>query len=182
MFSQDTWDVSHSQTVEEALAWPIATYQAILLNIILPLTAGQQDLSVAHPEPELPPPDDEILVALVKSSLKRGMFNYLRMLKQYQQTTLTPYTAPLIWIGIEEAKRFALTLYHVWKMYCETRVSTENDCTDLLSSHDLQFSTPISGDLWNAGSVPELVRLAEEEKANGNQICDNEMNWICNWS
>lgn len=55
----------------------------------------------------------DILVALIKSSMKRGMVSYPKMLAQYKQLELKPETAPHIWIGIEEAKRFALTLYHV---------------------------------------------------------------------
>jgi hypothetical protein len=103
------------------------------------------------------------------------------MLNHYQQTALTPHTAPHIWIGIEEAKRFALTMYHIWTMYWETHMSSETGFPDLLSSQHLQFSAPISDDMWNADSIPDLISLVEEEKANGNQVCDNEMNWICNW-
>jgi hypothetical protein len=109
------------------------------------------------------------------------MFSYPSMLKHYQQTALTPQTAPHIWIGIEEAKRFALTMYHIWTMYCEIYMSSETWFPDLLSSNHLQFSAPISDDMWNADSIPDLISLVEEEKANGNQVCDNEMNWICNW-
>lgn len=50
-----------------------------------------------------------------------------------------------------------------------------------IACRDLQFSVPVSDDIWNAESLLGFVQMVEGEKARGNQICDNEMNWICNW-
>ena len=169
--------------------------------------------SIPLEEPAFPPIDTTMLLALVQTCRKRDMFSYPAMLAQYQQTELTPHTALPIWIGIEEAKRFALTLWHVWQMYSASRdlgngdvdVNAERDVdTDEgedmetdgvgdidadgdadedveIACRDLQFSVPVSDDIWNTESLLGFVQMVEGEKARGNQICDNEMNWICNW-
>ncbi|RAR06485.1 putative C6 and C2H2 transcription factor [Stemphylium lycopersici] len=204
----DKWDTSALDANKDAAPlWPMATYQAILLNMILLLTATPtssstvevQSLESNSPkEPSFPPVDTTILLALVKTCRKRNMFSYPAMLAQYQQTELTPHTALPIWIGIEEAKRFALTLWHVWQIYCASRDSDSQDGGDAdggeamdaeldgdggveIACRDLQFSVPVSDDIWNAESLLGFVKMVEGEKERGNQICDNEMNWICNW-
>ncbi|KAH7345832.1 hypothetical protein BKA66DRAFT_506315 [Pyrenochaeta sp. MPI-SDFR-AT-0127] len=177
------WDVSNSHAIEETSTWLMGTYQAILLNVIFSLKTSKQDTCGSHQNRLLAESCHEILIALVKSSMRRGMFSYPKMLAQYREMNLDPHTAPHIWVGIEESKRFALTLYHVWKMYYDTQGSSDPGTgTDLLSLQDLHFSAPVSDDIWNAETVPELIRMVEDKKENGNQICDNEMNWICKWS
>lgn len=88
----------------------MATYQGILLRITFALIKGngkQLDLQLTHQLSEI---SSQLLVALVHSCQKREMFFYPAMLAQFNTDSLPDV---YIWLGIEEAKRFALALYKV---------------------------------------------------------------------
>ncbi|KAF7714155.1 Fungal Zn(2)-Cys(6) and C2H2 domain-containing protein [Penicillium ucsense] len=168
----------------EPTPWPMATYQGILLHLIFSLLISQDqlDLQLTHALPELP---SRLLVALVRSCLKRNMFFYPSMLTQFK-----PGVDPdvFIWLGIEEIKRFCLSLYRVCR---QCRVFDPKILEDaptfsarrgprapgerLLSLTDLQFALPDSDELWDATSGL-AARLAENPAA-----CHNanvEEKWI----
>jgi hypothetical protein len=112
------------------------------------------------------------------------MFYYPAMLAQFN-----PETNPdvFVWLGIEEVKRFCLSLYRVCR---QTRVPDANVLDDpgfldiyrgphersaLLSLGDLQFALPDSDELWHLRS--ELSsRLTETSTSYSNQ--NVEENWI----
>ncbi|EPS31249.1 hypothetical protein PDE_06204 [Penicillium oxalicum 114-2] len=182
---QDESQVQPNDTPSsESTPWPMATYQGILLHLIFALLLSHDhlDLQLTHALPEIP---SRLLVALVRTCLKRNMFFYPSMLTQFK-----PGVDPdvFIWLGIEEVKRFCLSLYRVCR---QSRVSEPNLLEDmssfsphrgprppggrLLSLTDLQFALPDSDELWNTTSGL-AARLAENPTAyqNGNV----EENWI----
>ncbi|KAL4921168.1 hypothetical protein BDW62DRAFT_208536 [Aspergillus aurantiobrunneus] len=146
----------------ESVSWPMASYQGILLHIIFALLTSkdQVDLQLTHALPSTP---TQLLVALVHSCLKQHMFFYPSMLAQFTSTSVPEV---YIWLGIEEVKRFTLTLYKVCRR-------CRGGC--LLSLADLQFALPNSDELWHAGS-DLAAQVAENRSAYRNK--NIEANWI----
>ncbi|KAF2136486.1 uncharacterized protein K452DRAFT_237366 [Aplosporella prunicola CBS 121167] len=167
------WDISEAEGGYDGTPWPIGTYQGILLGVIFALMVNKHDR--AHQIPNFNP---EVLIALVKSCLKRGMFNHHKMLAQYDQPDPDPFTALYIWTGVEEAKRFALSLYQVWRIYRDDAMEG-NDDEDLLPYSQLQFPMPTCDYMWDAESEADLVRRTKEECEKGNRPCEREKEWIC---
>ncbi|KAJ5692992.1 hypothetical protein N7462_002415 [Penicillium macrosclerotiorum] len=187
---RDKWDISCQQTMlhqellfAEPTSWPIATYQGILLHLIFSvLTQRELDLHLTQPLPEVP---SQLLVTLVSNCLRRKMFFYPSILGQFK-SELHPIV--LIWLGIEEIKRFALSLYKVCqsaRVY-DTKLLEQRSPlnsahqpptkrTKLLSLADLQFALPDSDDLWNATS--NLATSVAENSA-AYEMANIEDNWI----
>lgn len=86
----------------------------------------------------------DLLVALVQSCRRLGMFLYPNMLSQYDDTA----PAALVWVGVEETKRFGLALYKVCRM-C-TCPDSARSRSQLLSLTDLSFGMPDSDESWSA--------------------------------
>ncbi|KAJ5552746.1 hypothetical protein N7494_002124 [Penicillium frequentans] len=188
---RENWDISN-QNDEADLSpepssfnptpWPMATYQGILLHVIFSflLNKDQSNLQLTGLLPELP---SRLISALVKTCLKRGMFFYPAIQSQFR-----PEVDPevLIWLGIEEIKRFNLSLYRLYRqvrlnakvledtanfdLSCGTRSSGRN----LLSLADLQFALPDSDELWHMTS--DLAA-----KIAGNTAVYNDKNGEENW-
>lgn len=106
------------------------------------------------------------------------MFFYPSILTQFK-----PGVDPdvFIWLGIEEVKRFCLSLYRVCR---QSRVHDPKLLEDapsfspgksLLSLADLQFALPDKGELWHTTS-DLAARLAENPAAYSNE--NIEENWI----
>ncbi|KAF7596642.1 hypothetical protein BBP40_000564 [Aspergillus hancockii] len=183
---RDGWDISNRPaTSETASPWPMATYQGILLQIIFALIKGDRghvDLHLTHELPEIPA---QLLVALVQSCRNRNMFFYPAMLAEFN---LISVPNVYIWVGIEEAKRYALALYKVCRQ-CRvlgpmplgeslnsiSERGTYSQGRSLLSLADLHFALPDSNELWDASS-DLAARLAENPDDLINK--NIEENWI----
>lgn len=124
----------------------MATYQAMLLHVILALFVAQEkgtsDLSLRH---HIEAEEYNFLAALVQSCRQLGIFSYANMLARYGSTA--PHA--LVWLGMEETKRFGLALYKVCRM-CACPDSANGNRGQLLSLADLTFSMPDSDEVWNA--------------------------------
>lgn len=162
--------------------WPVRTYQGILLNIIFALllsSEGQHtrrgtfrlDLKAGKTVP-LSEDKSRILVALIKSCLQRGMFCYPDMLSQFIGRSSNFI---FIWVGIEEVKRLALTLFRVWSICNE---GSDEGGDKLLSTKDLKFSMPEQDILWIAPSDEDLLRCLERGMRDGTAMKNGEEHWI----
>ncbi|KAJ5952157.1 uncharacterized protein N7479_010570 [Penicillium vulpinum] len=190
---RENWDMlnhsdePHSQCHEKSSSgtpWPMATYQGILLHLIfsLLLNHDRSGLELTQVLPEIP---SQLLVSLVHSCLKRHMFFYPSILAQFE---LGVDPDVFIWLGIEEVKRFNLSLYRVCRhsrvLETELLEDAPNSSSwrgpqspdgSLLSLADLQFAVPDSDELWHATS--NLAAKIEEKQAA--YINENiEGNWI----
>lgn len=134
----------------------MATYQAVLLHVILALFIEQRkgtfDLALRY---RIEPEEYDLLVALVRCCRRLGMFSYTNMVARYRSTA--PHA--LIWLGMEETKRFGLALYKVCRM-CSCPDSANGDRSQLLSLADLTFCMPDSDEIWNApiNVGPEVLK------------------------
>jgi len=128
----------------------MATYQSVLLNVIFALLNAKEqtipDLSLRY---QLQPEKYELLVRLVQSCRRLGMFSYPNMLAQHSPTA----PLALVWVNVEEIKRFGLALYKVCRM-CTQPDSTGGDINgakhELLGLNDMLFCMPDSDEVWNA--------------------------------
>ncbi|CAP95628.1 Pc21g07310 [Penicillium rubens Wisconsin 54-1255] len=164
--------------------WPMATYQGILLHLIFSLLQNHDpsDLQLTQVLPEIP---SQLLVSLVHSCLKRRMFFYPSILAQFKQG-IDPDV--FVWLGIEEVKRFNLSLYRVCRhaQVYDTRLleaapsssprrGPRSPGGSLLSLTDLQFAVPDSDELWHATS-DLAVKIAGSEAAYANDNIEDK--WI----
>ncbi|THC97860.1 hypothetical protein EYZ11_002660 [Aspergillus tanneri] len=167
---QDKWEAPSQHNAEPPSSWPMATYQGILLQIIFALLKGNQglNLQLTHELPTLPL---QLLKALVRTCLKRKMFFYPSIVAQFKNTLPDVY----IWVGVEEVKRFALSLYKVCRSCRVPDTDASSQGRSLLSLADLQFALPDSDELWHASS--DLAsRLAEDRSAYRER--NSEERWI----
>ncbi|KAJ6184589.1 hypothetical protein N7519_005890 [Penicillium mononematosum] len=162
----------------------MATYQGILLHLIFSLLHNHDpsDLQLSQVLPEIP---SQLLVSLVRSCLKRRMFFYPSILAQFKQG-VDPDV--FIWLGIEEVKRFNLSLYRVCRHARVYDTKLLEDAPNfnprrgprspderLLSLADLQFAVPGSDELWHATS-DLAVKIAGSEAAYANDNIEDK--WI----
>lgn len=132
------------------------TYQSILLQLIFALLIARQETTFdLNLRCHLPLPKHELLTSLVETCRQLGLLSYPNMLAQH------PPTAPvaLIWVSVEEAKRFGLALYKLCRL-CGPNQVVSPDAEDyggsrrseLLTLADLDFSMPDGDEIWNASS------------------------------
>ncbi|KAE8388980.1 hypothetical protein BDV23DRAFT_157853 [Aspergillus alliaceus] len=147
----DQWFIPESRSLQNtSTCWPMATYQSVLLQVIFALLNAKEqtipDLSFRY---RLQPDEYELLVRLVQSCRRLGMFIYPNMLAQHGPTA----PLALVWVNVEEIKRFGLALYKVCRM-CTRSDSAGGDINgakcELLGLHDLLFCLPDSDEVWNA--------------------------------
>jgi hypothetical protein len=94
----------------------------------------------------------------------------------------------LVWVSVEEVKRFGLALYKLCRLCsqpCEPTEAVEGDGgtgtglrSELLTLVDLDFCMPDSDEVWNTppGTEPEFIRTtALQETGRDNRDSDN---WI----
>ncbi|GFF73013.1 hypothetical protein IFM60648_03830 [Aspergillus lentulus] len=145
----DRWRVSNQN---QSTSWPMATYQSVLLQCIFALfLAGDRaaiDLNLRY---RIQDDEYDLLVTLVESCRLGGIFSYPNMLAQH--SSAVPLT--LVWLNIEEIKRFGLALYKVCRM--STRLETtgadaSSAESELLTLADLSFGMPDSDEAWNSTS------------------------------
>ncbi|KAF4151450.1 hypothetical protein CNMCM6936_000708 [Aspergillus lentulus] len=176
---RDNWAAINSES-EVQSPWPMATYQAILLQIIFAFlkdTHSQVDICLAR---TIPTTCSRLLTTLTDTCLRKNMFFYPEILAQVSRDSVPDV---FIWVGIEEVKRFALALYKVCRScHIQCKNGPRNNLhrtqrgRSLLTLADLQFSLPDSDELWNATS-DLAARLAEDRPL----YYDNnntEANWI----
>jgi hypothetical protein len=167
IFPQNQWDHSSLDPVRGThISCPITTYQSVLLHVILSILMTRDsravDLGLRHC---IPAEEYDLLMALVRSCQRLGIFSYPDMLAQHHPD------APLkmIWVGVEEMKRFALALYKVAHI-CTVMNTRETSQEKLLTLADLSFPTPDSDEMWDhPGTDPEaLPRVAAQNNRTEN--------------
>ncbi|EAW17513.1 C2H2 type zinc finger domain protein [Aspergillus fischeri NRRL 181] len=176
---RDNWAATNSES-EVQSPWPMATYQAILLQIIFAFlkdTHSQVDIRLARTIPTSC--CSRLLTTLTDTCVRKNMFFYPEILARFSRDSVPDV---FIWVGIEEVKRFALALYKVCRschIQCKNgprNLHGNQRGRSLLTLADLRFSLPDSDELWNATS-DLAARLAED----GPLYYDNinaETNWI----
>lgn len=94
----------------------------------------------------------------------------------------------LVWVSVEELKRFGLALYKLCRLCsqpCQPTKAVEGDGgtgtglrSELLTLVDLDFCMPDSDEIWNTppGTGPESVRIAASQQTSRDNR-DSE-NWI----
>ncbi|CAG8388286.1 unnamed protein product [Penicillium salamii] len=169
------WDHSSAEPDQIIdIKWPIATYQSVLLQVIFSIfttrDSGGVDFGLRH---RIPAEDYSLLNALVQSCRNLGIFSYPEMLNQYPAGT--PIT--MIWVGVEEMKRFALALYKVTHI-CTTVDRQANASEKLMTVADLAFSMPYSDETWSLSKETEGQTLSKATaQASQKRDGDNEK-WI----
>lgn len=155
----------------------MTTYQSVLLNVILALLIAKENASVdLNFRFRLPADKYELLVALVQSCRRWGMFSYVNMLGQLNADA----PLALIWVNTEETKRFGLALYKVCRLSaCSGTAgeSADGRINELLTLADMSFCMPDNDMLWNTRSAmgSEMSMLAFSAHAKDNR---DPKNWI----
>ncbi|PYI03537.1 C6 and C2H2 transcription factor [Aspergillus sclerotiicarbonarius CBS 121057] len=158
--------------------WPMATYQSILLQLIYALLVAKHEMSLdLNLRCQLPAPQYELLTSLVTTCRRRGMFSYPTMLAQHHADA----PIALIWVGVEEVKRFGLALYKLCRL-CARRddasghASTDGDgsgVSELLTLSDLDFCLPDSDAAWEAAPASGAEAGSIRSLAMGQTCRDN---------
>ncbi|PLB43624.1 transcription factor with C2H2 and Zn(2)-Cys(6) DNA binding domain [Aspergillus steynii IBT 23096] len=170
---QTTWEDLSSQSDTLSSAWPIATYQGILLYLIFSLRIAPQEPRSFNLKIQLSAPDYQILIALVSTCRRHHVFSYPAMLGRYHSIE----SVTCIWVGVEEIKRFGLALYKVSRICCgASEVGEDRD--QLLGLADLQFPAPDGNHLWEARSNPELIYLLAGIRRDGHLARSQSGRWI----
>ncbi|KAL6229743.1 hypothetical protein BDW75DRAFT_224525 [Aspergillus navahoensis] len=136
------WDASEVEGACSTCFWPIATYQAILLHLILSVIIKADGVVKLDLNASISATDLAILKSLVGSCRNLGMLFYPNMLARYKETDLPSF----VWVGIEEVKRFSMALYKL----CAKVSSSSADDSSLLHARELQFPLPSNDPLWNS--------------------------------
>lgn len=152
-----------------ASAWPIATYQGILLYLILCLLKSRQ--SCHSHQCSLSQLDYEILVVLVQTCRRHRLFFYPTMLGRHHGIN----SMACIWVGVEEIKRLGIALYRVCKS-CSDGSNVGGH--ELLTLSDLQFPMPDSDELWNAETNTTLSRRLAKVDPSATLHGWQKHNWI----
>ncbi|KIA75804.1 hypothetical protein HK57_00418 [Aspergillus ustus] len=114
--------------------WPIATFQAVLLNIIFSM---MREVSV-----DLHERCASMLRALTTTCIAGGLFSYDRMRAQIHEEDSLLFS----WTYVQETQRLALALFKVNSFFR----------TGMLSVSDLEFPLPENGYLWDAPETKQF--------------------------
>ncbi|KAL4862773.1 hypothetical protein BDV12DRAFT_178375 [Aspergillus spectabilis] len=167
---RQNWDASEIEGACSSCFWPIATYQAILLHVILSIIMKADGVVNLDLKASISATDLALLKSLVGSCRKLGMFFYPNMLAKYKEADLPSF----VWVGIEELKRFSMALYKL----CAKVSSFSTDNSPLLHARDLQFPLPSNDPLWNSVKRNEWEANATDETIS---LKDNfQAKWISN--
>ncbi|OJJ03316.1 hypothetical protein ASPVEDRAFT_170685 [Aspergillus versicolor CBS 583.65] len=146
------WYMPETVSPDEHTPWPIPTYQSILLQLIFALLIAKQestlDLNLRF---QLPDEKYKLLTSLVETCRQVGLFNYPNMLARFHPSA----PIALIWVSVEEIKRFGLALYKLCRMCTRTSLADKGGSSrglrsELLTLADLDFCMPDSDEIWNA--------------------------------
>lgn len=113
----------------------------MILSVLITRDTGGVDLGLRH---RIPADEYDLFDSLVRSCRNLGMLSYPAMLAQYPAGT----SVTMIWVGVEEMKRFALALYKMAHI-CTSAEQKEGICQKLLTVADFSFSLPYSDEFWN---------------------------------
>jgi hypothetical protein len=156
----------------------MTTLQSVLLNIILALFIAREksnmDLGMRF---QLPDDKYQLLVSLVRSCRWWGLFSYPNMLRQHEANA----PLALVWVNVEEIKRFGLALYKVCQLAtCLNRTgeSVNSGRNELLTLADLSFCIPDSDELWNAPSGTESEKWRDFACSTVERSNMDPQNWI----
>ncbi|KAL4879223.1 hypothetical protein BJY04DRAFT_194064 [Aspergillus karnatakaensis] len=166
------WDASDVEGACSSCFWPIATYQAILLHVILSVIMKAGSVIEVNLKASIAASDLELLKSLIGSCRRLGMFSYPNMLNRHEQTEMLSF----IWVSIEEVKRFGMALYKL----CAKVSSSDTNGGPFLHARELQFPPPFNNPLWNA-----VERDDWEANATGVTISlhdDLREQWISNFA
>ncbi|KAL3431717.1 hypothetical protein BDV09DRAFT_206447 [Aspergillus tetrazonus] len=152
------WDTPESTLRSREASWPMATYQSILLQLIFAVIVAKQEGTFdLNFRVQLSPMKFELLTSLVEACRRLGMFYYPNMLSQHSSSA----PLALIWVSVEEIKRFGLALYKLCRLCACARdqgasrggYNTAVPATkagSLLTLAELNFCMPDSDELWNS--------------------------------
>ncbi|BCS29350.1 uncharacterized protein APUU_70920S [Aspergillus puulaauensis] len=149
------WYMPETLSPDEHTAWPVPTYQSILLQLIFALLVAQQESTIdLNFRFQLPDAKYELLASLVETCRRVGLFNYPNMLSRFHPSA----PIALIWVSVEEIKRFGLALYKLCRLCTRTGLDTGGSSggssggprSELLTLTDLDFCMPDSDEVWNA--------------------------------
>ncbi|KAE8327144.1 transcription factor with C2H2 and Zn(2)-Cys(6) DNA binding domain [Aspergillus sergii] len=173
---QATWQDLNNYRQRPASAWPIATYQGVLLYLIFSLLSAPQHSHSLDLTIQLSVSDRRILTALVQTCLRHNVFFYPAMLGRYQDID----DVTCIWVGVEEIKRLGLALYKVCNRCRGGRQgeSPGESNSRLLCLSDLRFPAPDSNHLWEAKSNMELSNLLAQTSRGMNPEVGREIKLI----
>ncbi|BCS30666.1 Zn(II)2Cys6 transcription factor [Aspergillus puulaauensis] len=184
IMEQDVWDASKSEQACNTCAWPIPTYQAMLLHIIfagLVKSCGVLGLDL---KPRLSPDDSNLLTRLVTSCKKMGMLYYPNMLSRCSHSDIGTFN----WVSVEEVKHFNLALFKVCRTFSKSlkdrsginSLNTGGSTSLCVEPRDLEFPLPTDLQLWNAKGKEEWLAVGAE-KMEGPGLNDAlESEWISN--
>ncbi|KAJ5673965.1 C2H2 type zinc finger domain protein [Penicillium macrosclerotiorum] len=153
----EKWNASEVEGVSSACPWPMATYQAILLHLILSVIMKANSVINLDLRASISPADLGLLKSLVESCRRLGMFFYPNMLSKYKDTDLPSF----VWVGVEEVKRFSIALYR----FCAKVRSFSSEDRPLLHASELRFPLPSNDALWNSAGRHEWEANAKEENS-----------------
>lgn len=145
---------------DKASPWPMATYQGILLQLIFAIFVAEKDATFdLSLRLQLPTQKYELLSSLVETCRLTGLFYYPNMLSRYHASA----PLALVWVGVEETKRFGLALYKLCRLCSRSGWNTINgnnsaSRNNLLHLTDMEFCMPDSDEIWNAPE-DEFIRL-----------------------
>ncbi|KAL4948306.1 hypothetical protein BDW69DRAFT_176738 [Aspergillus filifer] len=178
------WDATTSESASPDCDWPLPTYQAILLHIVFSLLYRGRTAIGLDLRPSVQAHDTILLASLVRSCRKLGMFYYPNLLARYRYDHDISGGLPYIWVGIEEHKRFNLTLYKVSKALSAENSYPKTDSDDWhLQPSELQFPPPKNERLWHASIREEWASAAAEDAQDGDRVNPydlKEREWISN--
>lgn len=150
----------------------------MLLNIILALFIARENVSMdLNMRCRLRDDKYELLTALVRSCRQCGIFSYPNMLLQHEADA----PLALVYVSIEEIKRFGLALYKVCRLSTSfhlTGESANGDRNALLTLADLSFCMPDSDELWNAPLGAESEVLSKADSSAAGRDNGDAKNWI----
>ncbi|KAJ5254164.1 hypothetical protein N7524_011344 [Penicillium chrysogenum] len=175
----DQWCISNSSPRQRTnTPWPITTFQSVLLNIILALFIARENVSMdLSMRCRLPDDKYKLLTALVQSCRQCGIFSYPNMLLQHEADA--PLT--LVYVSVEEIKRFGLALYKVCRLSTSFHLTGESASGGrniLLTLADLSFCMPDSDELWNAPLGSESEVLSKADLSTAGRDNGDVKNWI----
>lgn len=165
----------------------MATYQSILLQLIFSLIVAKSETSFdLNLRCQLPAFKYELLTSLVGTCRRLDLFHYPNMLARHEASA----PAALVWLSVEETKRFGLALYKLCRV-CAPSTEKRHSMVDrherpsrndLLTLQDLDFSMPDTDEVWNASvdKGTQLIRATALQQARGDT--QNPDEWISNAS
>ncbi|EKG19214.1 Thioesterase superfamily [Macrophomina phaseolina MS6] len=172
----DKWDFAPTPSAPFSPAWPLGTFQGILLHLILALAYGLPLSSPTGSTASVALNTHALLTDLVRCARRLGLFSYAAMHAQFHDADLVFVT----WVRVEEVKRFDLILFRLWGVFHDCEWARVNGLAgEELTWADLRFQAPEPDELWTADGIREFMARRERCGLQGARH-DEEGSWICN--